>query len=190
MPAFGESDHLCAPDCAAFVLPCRTPGYACYSSGGGTGGGQCWIAPLPGGAVDAGAANQPIGAACAFDAECGSAPGFCFTQQQPPPVGNTGYVGGACAQPCTGSMSTCPSGSACVTESFGGMFGGPSIALSNCRQTCASPGSGQSTCRVGYVCAQNPNVSSLQGYCKPSCLNPSAPRCPSGMTCGTNGVCQ
>ncbi len=187
MPAYGETDHFCAPDCAPFLAPCRTPGYACYTSGGGSGGGVCWLSPLPGG-PDAGV-SLTIGAACTFDAQCGTAPSFCFAQRQPPPIGDTGYLGGACAQPCQGSTLACPTGSACVTETFGGMFGAPSVSLSNCRQTCAVPGSGQSICRAGYVCAQIPNVSRILGFCAPSCLNAGV-RCPSGTTCRSSGICQ
>jgi hypothetical protein len=72
----------------------------------------------------------------------------------------------------------------CITEPVAGFSG------STCRATCPAPGTGQSTCRAGYVCAANGTTGT--GYCRPNCNNPSAlGSCPAGQTCNvTTGYCQ
>jgi serine protease len=80
--------------------------------------------PLPG---DGTPSKQPIGGACRSGADCQSN------------VCDTSVTGGYCTQDC--SNAACPSGSTCVI-----LNQTTRMCLANCT------GSGQSTCRTGYVC--------------------------------------
>jgi serine protease len=72
----------------------------------------------------------PVGAPCETKADCGAG-GLC----------DTTLPGGYCWKECPNGPSDCPSGSTC--------YGAGSRA---CLVTCASPWSGQSNCRSGYLC--------------------------------------
>jgi hypothetical protein len=118
----------------------------------------------------------PTGSACTAMSVC---EGFCLEGSQ---FGqSSGYPGGYCTATC-GPMQPCASG-VCVTENVFGTM------ASSCRSTCAGPGTGQSTCRTGYICALAPTPGALVGFCRPNCNNGALAACPAGQQCQANGYC-
>lgn len=94
--------------------------------------------------------HQPtttIGGACTTNGSCGTG-GLCLT--------GTSFPGGYCTQDCV--KTSCPSGSACYSNDRG--------ATAYCFVSCTPPasGSGQGTCRSGYLCVSD-NAGS--GACLP-----------------------
>lgn len=182
-PGFGEVGTFCWLRCES-SLDCRSPGYDCYSLGGGVKG--CWLAPLP--AYDAGPPADKIGEACTGDSQCQSPPsdGVCL----PPTFSDGGaspYVGGYCTAPCDDSSHCSTDGGArCVLVGAGG----GQLAL--CLRLCEAPNGGPSSCRTGYLCLgvrQGDGGLAPQGVCTPSCLNAGAV-CPGLTTCQPSGYCQ
>jgi hypothetical protein len=49
----------------------------------------------------------------------------------------------------------------------------------------ACTGTGQSTCRTGWVCEPDGN----DAYCRADCNNGNLAACPQGQTCATDGTC-
>lgn len=150
---------------------CGTGGAACVQCGGGTScsAGVCAVSDA--GFQDGGVA---IGGPCTSSAQCRPPQNaFCL------PENPTGFPGGLCTAQC-GAMSPCATGE-CVTET---VFGS---AQSSCRASCASPGSGQSTCRLGYVCVGI--AAGGTGYCRPTCSGGGLAACPNGQQCGDAGYC-
>lgn len=92
------------------------------------------------------AGNQPIGAACAADADCQS--GQCLTEAE-----DKRFSGGYCTlKNCDKLGAACPTGSACKPI-------GPSSYI--CLQTCDA----MRTCRAGYgCCGPGPAIA---GWCSP-----------------------
>ncbi|MCU0696730.1 MAG: hypothetical protein MUC96_09390 [Myxococcaceae bacterium] len=173
----------CPSGCCAFGrcitqqsnFTCGLAGAMCQQCQGGTSCrmGACLPAMLPDGGTPQ---VLPAGSACNATSLCD---GTCLEEA---PFGQpTGYPGGYCTATC-GPNQPCASG-ACVTESVFGTM------ASSCRSTCPAPGSGQSTCRTGYVCALAPNPGALLGYCRPNCNNGSLAACPQGQQCQANGFC-
>ncbi|MBM4777775.1 MAG: hypothetical protein GQE15_08740 [Archangiaceae bacterium] len=170
----------CANGCCAFgrCLPtsmqsnftCGIAGNMCSQCNGGTScqSGVC----TPNTTADGGMVQvMPTGSACTAMTTC---EGLCLEATQ---FGqSTGYPGGYCTANC-GNGTACTSG-ICVTES---VFGQP---VSNCRATCT--GSGQGSCRTGYVCVPSP--ASTASYCRPNCNNGGLAMCTSGQ-CQPNGFC-
>lgn len=90
----------------------------------------------------------------------------------------SGYPGGYCTAQC-GAANPCTGGSVCITENvFGAM-------QSTCRAACT--GTGQSSCRTGYVCVTS--GTSATGFCRPACGNGGLAACAMGMQCGDGGYC-
>lgn len=89
---------------------------------------------------DGSPSKQPIGGACTSGTDCQS--GVC----------DTSVTGGYCTQQCS-QAAPCPSGSTCVALDQTTL-----LCLANCT------GSGQSTCRTGYVCTP---LQSGGGVCFP-----------------------
>lgn len=170
----------CANGCCAFgrCLPtsmqsnftCGVAGNMCSQCNSGTScqSGVCTPNTTPDGGV---VQVMPTGSACTATTSC---EGFCLEASQ---FGqSSGYPGGYCTAQC-GNGTACTSG-LCVTESVFGQ------SVSNCRATCT--GSGQGTCRTGYVCTPSP--SSTASYCRPNCNNGGLAMCTSGQ-CQANGFC-
>ena len=114
-----------------------------------------------------------VGNACTADFQCHPpANGFCIAETvfgQP-----TGWPGGACSASCNGVA--CPAGSSCL-DVGGGSTGTNPI----CFKSCPSPRLGQSTCRAGYVCEVNVQVTG-SGICIPRCNT-------AGFTCWQGTIC-
>ncbi|MBE2251108.1 MAG: hypothetical protein IAE78_16330, partial [Myxococcus sp.] len=178
----------CASGCCAFGrcvsggqqnnFACGTAGQMCMQCPGGTNcrGGVC----TPNTGADGGTPQVlPIGSACTAASTC---EGNCIEERQ---FGQaTGFPGGYCTTNCGAGGQMCPSG-LCVTET---VFGQP---VSSCRSTCTGAGTGQGSCRTGYVCTLAPSPSALVGYCRPSCQNQGfAAMCAQGQQCLTSGYCQ
>ncbi|GMU61508.1 MAG: hypothetical protein AMXMBFR34_32710 [Myxococcaceae bacterium] len=123
----------------------------------------------------------PTGSPCTSTQQC-QPPGGTFCAQESIFGQPTGFTGGYCTAQCS-AMQPCTSG-VCVTEPVAGFSG------STCRSTCPAPGGGQSSCRMGYVCAANGAMGT--GYCRPNCNNPSSlGSCRMGQTCNAStGYCQ
>ncbi len=180
---YGEADPICAPTCAS-TASCRTPGYDCYPVQGNK---ACWIAPIPalldGGFPDAGVPSNDggtVGAACVSSAQCNLYPnGFCVTEQVPG-LGPSGFTNGYCTSLCSGMM--CSAGSTCTNvNGFG------TINQQLCLRNCPAAMGGQSTCRVGYLCAGSGAAGT--GVCTPNCTVTGF-SCSSGQTCNTvSGYC-
>ncbi|MHB8874696.1 MAG: hypothetical protein ACYC8T_13490 [Myxococcaceae bacterium] len=177
---YGENDRFCWKRCPN-GNECRSPGYTCYSLNNNNG---CWLFPLP--SADAGAPADKIGRACTLDSQCQNPPanGFCF-----PPAfdgGTTGYLNGYCSAPCSSNPS-CGDGGVCVAVSFGPQ------SVNLCHAVCPGAGTGQSTCRPGYLCdgplTPSPDAGFGRGACRPSCLNSSL-GCPWGTVCQATGYCR
>ena len=120
-----------------------------------------------------------VGSACASGQACQPPQGaICIQEIQ---FGQaSGYPGGYCTSQC-GPNNPCSLSSQCVTEST---FG---FSQSSCRANCPGVGTGQSTCRAGYVCVGG--VLSSAGYCRPNCSNGGLAACATGMQCGDAGYC-
>lgn len=144
------------------------------------------------------------------DAACGTGGAACSTCSSPSQcnasqvcsatdlgTGSPCTATSECYQPILGSAecrTSWPGGGYCtgtclLTERVcGGFFAGASgwcTPLGQCLQDCTSPGSGQSTCRTGYVCDYSNGVGS-QGVCLPRCQSVA---CATG-TCNTSGYCR
>ena len=94
----------------------------------------------------------------------------------------TGWPGGACSSSC--SNTTCPSGSSCLDV---GGAGGGTGSNPICFKSCPAPRLGQSTCRTGYVCEVNVQVTGA-GICIPRCNNLGF-SCWQGTHCDASGYC-
>jgi hypothetical protein len=151
-------------------LACGTAAAMCQQCMRGTvcQAGAC----VPNTPTDGGApVGLPAGSACTNNGP--PCDGFCLPEQM------SGYPGGYCTGTCS-AMQPCVSG-VCVSESVFGM------TVSSCRSACAAPGTGQSTCRTGYVCtAVSPG--STMGFCRPDCNKGQLASCTSGQ-CQSNGYC-
>ncbi|MBE2252642.1 MAG: hypothetical protein IAE78_24130, partial [Myxococcus sp.] len=114
---------------------------------------------------------RPTGAPCATASQCYSgtfSPATCRA---------TWPTGGYCTSSCLLDGYDC-----------GGLpIIAPGYCVSGtCLQKCAAPGTGQSTCRTGYVCDFS-GGSGSQGVCLPRCQ--SIP-CGAGSTCQPSGYCR
>ncbi len=176
-PGYGELDQICWKSCAG-PTDCRT-GYACYNLGTQR---VCWIAPVP-----LGPPSSKVSQPCTEDLQCQPPEaGFCFVPQLPNNGGPTGYLDGECSAECV-TNSQCGDAGLCV---------GFSSNFSACQTTCVGPGTGRSTCRLGYVCqgylVNGPGDAgpqpSTDGICRPSCSNPG-PGCVATAICDSNGYC-
>jgi hypothetical protein len=182
-PGYGELGSFCWLRCET-ATDCRTPGYDCYSLGGGLKG--CWIAPLP--AFDAGPPADKVGNPCTEDDQCQSPPsdGVCLPPVLPD-AGPTPYVGGYCTAPCDDSSHCSADGGAgCV------LVGTGSMAVAVCLKLCDGPFLGPSNCRTGYLCRgvrQADGGFAAKGVCGPSCLNVGA-GCPGATVCQPSGYCE
>lgn len=177
----------CPTGCCAFgrcVTGNQQSNFACGSAGQMctqcTNGTTCRMgACVPNTQPDGGIAPLlPTGSACTAASSC---EGFCLEESQ---FGQpTGYPGGYCTNTCgaIGGMG-CGASGLCVTEQ---VFGQP---VSQCRSTCTGAGTGQGSCRQGYVCTLAPNPGALVGYCRPNCNNGGLAMCASGQ-CQMNGYC-
>jgi hypothetical protein len=190
--AYGEGDSLCWEPCKqrnSVPGGCRD-GYACYgvSSMGVPTGQGCWIYPLP--AADAGPPSDKIGKPCVGFADCENPPdphyAVCITATFKLPDGGTGgptgFTGGYCTANCSTSPAICGDGGIC----FGGF---PQSGDTTCAEKCTAPSTGQSDCRVGYVCApfflsqmDGGAVLATAGVCFPDCNE-------AGAGCGDAGYC-
>ena len=165
----------CLPPAQQQNFACGTGGAMCQQCQGGT---TCRMGVcLPNVQPDGGTLPPlPTGSACNAMMAC---EGFCLEESQ---FGQpSGYRGGYCTAQC-GPTQPCSSG-VCVTENVFGTM------ASSCRSTCSAPGTGQSTCRQGYVCALSPSPTALVGYCRPNCNNGALASCPMGQQCQPNGYC-
>jgi hypothetical protein len=180
----GCSALSCPTGCCAFGrcimqqsnFTCGLGGAMCQQCMGGSTCtmGACLPNTLPDGGLPP---TLPAGSACTAMSVCD---GFCLEASQ---FGQqSGFPGGYCTATCAPNQP-CASG-VCVTENVFGMM------ASSCRSTCAGPGTGQSTCRQGYVCAIAPTPGALTGYCRPNCNNGALAACPMGQQCQSNGQCQ
>lgn len=127
-----------------------------------------------------GANTGNTGDTCTFDGDCrlafisGSATRECV-----PPYradgGPSGWLGGYCSNAGCGSFINCPGSTAsCGSDGF-------------CYRGCLVAGSGQDTCRAGYVCADELTVDGgTFPLCIPDCR---VAGCRLG-TCGLLGYCQ
>ncbi len=100
-----------------------------------------------------------IGSACSEKTECAS--GFCLQENRY--GAPTGFPGGTCTAAC--DDSACVDGAKCVALAAGKL----------CMAACTGG------CRGGWVCQ------AAIGACVPDCRG--GPPCPTGQTCGTDGVC-
>lgn len=150
-------------------LACGTGAMTCVQCQRGTTctAGAC----VPTTGSDAGSTTLPNGSACMQGSPC---EGQCVAAQ-------AGYPGGYCTAQC-GPGGTCNTG-ICVTDSVFGQM------VSTCRGTCTGAGTGQGSCRQGYVCTLAPTPGALVGYCRPDCNNGNLAMCPSGA-CLPSGYCQ
>jgi hypothetical protein len=115
----------------------------------------------------------------------------------PRPTGAPCTMSSQCYEPSV-AVATCratwPNGgycsSTCLIEGFecGGLpIVGPGLCVSNtCLEKCSAPGTGQSTCRSGYVCDFSGGAGS-QGVCLPRCQSIA---CGTGRTCQATGYCR
>lgn len=152
-----------------------------------------------GGVCVAGTNNAACGtqgaacASCASPAQC-SANQVCSATELPTGASCTGT--GQCYQPILGSAECRTSwpggyctGTCLLTEQvcggFLGLASGWCTAAGECLQDCAGAGTGQSTCRTGYVCDFS-NGAGSQGVCVPKCQQVA---CAAG-TCNASGYCR
>jgi hypothetical protein len=98
----------------------------------------------------------------------------------------TGFVSGTCAVDCLGDALPnrgCPEDTACVKSA---VLAG---ACTRCAPRCNDVGA-RSTCRVGYLCAPQPEDDGGTGACEPDCRNPGAVcASPSGGCELDSGLC-
>lgn len=165
----GTSNTLCGVQ-GASCLPCA-----------GTSTCQVGVCRAP----DAGV-GLPTGSPCTDVSQCGGADdGFFGTKTCIKPTltdgGASGYLGGYCSPSCLEVFTplACPS-----TSDYCNGF--------NCYQGCPAPGSGQSTCRSGYVCANarfsDGGIEPNSARCIPNCNNAPAYQCGSKV-CLSSGYC-
>ncbi len=126
------------------------------------------------------------GLSCTTRAECVTPAGSvadCFSATLPD-GGPTAYPGGYCSRVgCSLDEECAPDGSAvCLAR--------PSDTA--CVRRCAIPGSGQNSCRPGYVCRPyqlGTGEVATDGYCGPRCDAPGE-LCPTGQSCDVaTGAC-
>lgn len=147
----------------------------------GFGGGQCLVCPL-GTSCSGGLCMRnpgaPIGSACNVGPDCQTS--LCV-----------GWPQGYCTGTCANTMATCSEWAPCPgTCDPGAVCVGAGNALPPfCLASCPGPGTGQSTCRAGYVCDVH-GLASITGICRPSCTNQGF-GCPGGGTCNqATGYCR
>ncbi|MFO0598371.1 MAG: hypothetical protein U0228_23905 [Myxococcaceae bacterium] len=131
--------------------------------------------------------------ACTSPAQCSASQACSATDL---PTGSSCTAANQCYQPILGTAecrTTWPggycTGSCLLTEQACGGFlslaTGWCTPAGECLQDCANPGTGQSSCRTGYVCDYSNGVGS-QGVCIPRCQQVA---CASG-TCNASGYCR
>jgi hypothetical protein len=135
------------------------------------------------GVPDAG--SLPSGAACTDADQCAGTGDVFFPKECLAPRlsdgGLSGWTNGYCSPSCFDfiSMNDCPSASD-YCDGF------------SCYAPCNAPGSGQSNCRVGYVCSNSRfsdgGIEPNSAHCIPNCNNAPAAVCGS-KTCFASGYC-
>lgn len=185
--AFGEI-HACTQRCVPlsdgglWEANCR-PSYQCYPTGLDDGGveGHCAPEPRP--------IFTTVGDPCMNNSACQApyrATATCTSSTQAD-GGPTGWTDGYCTRLSCLTAYDCSQdgGGECLTTQ---------ASFSSCFRTCTSPGTGQSTCRNGYVCEELPaddGGTLSHGFCDRACTAAGAPECPSGKTCEiSTGYCK
>lgn len=132
-----------------------------------------------GGTRDAG---SPIGGACETVGDCMfSVATNC--RRETMDGGSTGWAGGYCTATCLVLIGfSCPDYAYCNNPG--------SLSLGTCEALCTNSGSGQSTCRPGYVCERLRSVDAgdNRGICVRNCHN-AAGICGTTQTCNSLGYC-
>ncbi|MBX5484088.1 MAG: hypothetical protein IRZ16_19865 [Myxococcaceae bacterium] len=121
--------------------------------------------------VDGGTGDGGVGDPCMTGSDCSG--GLCLTLM------TDGFAGGYCSQTCSDTVA-CPAGSSCGFDPR------------HCLEDCPDAGTGQSTCRTGYVCdaflIDDPAKDPFQGSCFPACTDDasatSTGHCFNGYECG------
>ncbi len=164
--------------CGATTCPngCCSAGQCVTGSGNsacGTGGSTCATCQSPAqcnASQACSAADLPTGASCSTSTQC-----------YQPLLGTaecrTSWPGGYCTGTCLLTEQVC--------GGFLGLSTGWCTPQGSCLEDCANAGTGQSTCRSGYLCDYSNGVGS-QGVCVPRCQQVS---CASG-TCNAAGYCR
>ncbi len=187
--AFCEEGACRVPPCTPESCPngCCDPQRGCQSGSSngacGWGGAACVGCPDDAACADGACIVQTFsqqlpGSPCTEDGECSDAlgtrgGGACLLAKGPD--GKTGWDQGYCTTGCSETLP-CPVSAACVE--------GTCLAL------CSAPGSGQGSCRNGYVCHPQTleHATSRFGYCVPTCID-SGFTCPSKERCNALGYC-
>ena len=89
-------------------------------------------------------------------------------------------------RPATPTPDHCGDGGSCFSLTSG------SSSFSACLGLCSGPGTGQGSCRTGYVCDSYviaDGGTSPDGICWPDCHNPGR-SCGAGGTCSDAGYCE
>jgi hypothetical protein len=189
--AYGENTAFCLAACN-WDGDCNAPNYACLGGNAPdstnttfTPGFGCFVSPP---------ATTQTGQPCLSVADCAFPPttGFCF--QETTTTGSSGFIGGYCSADCLGALfrstdadAFCGTNSRCIVDGVDGS-GNPNSA--SCYSQCAGPGSGQSTCRAGYICSsltQADGGVESTGICYIPC---QFTVCATGTTCTDAGYCQ